>query len=102
MPSQVNSLKYQEVLHMLLTRTATGKTKPRGFYIPELDKQTYFTERAFEQALQASNWEVISVLIRLGAEHWQTEAGKQHILELIQTFRHTAPSDNPIPPVLPY
>jgi hypothetical protein len=86
---------------MSLTRTPTGKPKPRGFYLPELDKPTYFTERAFERALQASNWEVVSVLIRLGAELWQTEAGKQRIRELLQAFREQAPSEAHVPPVVP-
>jgi hypothetical protein len=86
---------------MALRRTAEGKTKPRRFYVPELPRPEYFTVQAFQQALEASNWEVINTLIRLASEAWQTQDGRRRMGELLSTFRTQAPCEANLPPILP-
>jgi hypothetical protein len=84
---------------MTLRRTPTGTTKPRGSYLPELPGSEYFTVQAFQRALGASNWEVVNVLIRLGAEQWQRVDGQQRICELLADFRRQAPCEANLPPI---
>jgi hypothetical protein len=86
---------------MALRRTADGKTKPRGFYLPELPRPEYFTVQAFQRVLEASNWEVVNTLIRLGAEACQTQDGKRKMGELLVTFRTQAPCQANLPAILP-
>jgi hypothetical protein len=91
----------RKVLIMSLRRTADGTTKPRGFYLPELPRPEYFALKDLQQALDASNWEVINVLIRLGAGAWQRPEGQQRLRELLATFRQQAPSEAHLPAILP-
>lgn len=86
---------------MSLRRTADGSTKPRGFYLPELPRPEYFTVKGFQQALDATNWEVINVLIRLGAEAWQQPEGQQRLRALLHDFRQQTPSEANLPAILP-
>jgi hypothetical protein len=86
---------------MGLTRTPDGKTKPRGFYLPELPKPEYFSFRAFEKALDTNNWGVACTMIRYCTEAWQTAEGKQRMRELLALINTQAPSEAHLPPVLP-
>jgi hypothetical protein len=72
-----------------------------GYILPELPKPEYKTLRALERALQARNWEVICVLIRLGASLWQTEDGRTMLRQVLHAFRTTAPCETKLPPVEP-
>jgi hypothetical protein len=72
-----------------------------GYILPELPKPEYKALRALERAMQARNWEVVNVLIRLGVYLWQTEDGKAMLQQLLHQFRTTAPCETKLPPVEP-
>jgi hypothetical protein len=72
-----------------------------GYILPELPKPEYKALRALERALQARNWEVVNVLIRLGVYLWQTEDGRGMLQRLLHEFRTTAPCETKLPPVEP-
>lgn len=72
---------------------------PHGAILsPLLEKQTYFTSKAFKRVLECTNHELIHVVIRFAAEGWQTLAGRERISTLLSDFRHQAPSTANIPP----
>jgi hypothetical protein len=76
-----------------------SREAPRN--LPELPKPEYKTLRALERALQARNWEVVNVLIHVGAALWQTENGRAMLRQLLHEFRTTAPCETKLPPVEP-
>jgi hypothetical protein len=69
-----------------------------GYILPELPKPEYKALRSLERAMQARNWEVVNVLIRLGVYLWQTENGRAMLRRLLQEFRTTAPCETKLPP----
>jgi hypothetical protein len=55
------------------------------------------TLRSLERAMQAHNWEVVNVLIRVGVARWQTENGGAMLHQLLHEFRTTAPCETSFP-----
>ncbi len=53
---------------------------------------------SLERAMQARNWEVVNVLIRVGVALWQTENGRAMLYRLLHEFRTTAPCETKLPP----
>jgi hypothetical protein len=51
--------------------------------------------------MQARNWEVVNVLIRVGVALWQTENGRAILQRLLHEFRTTAASETKLPPMEP-
>jgi hypothetical protein len=49
--------------------------------------------------MQARNWKVVNVLIRVGVALWQTENGRAMLRRLLHEFRTTAPCETKLPPV---
>jgi hypothetical protein len=85
---------------MPVTCITAGKPEPTGLWLPQFGKPYYRTMQAFTEALQAEQWEVLQVLLRLGAHVWQHAEGKALIREYLADFRSDmAPSDVPIPPI---
>jgi hypothetical protein len=70
-----------------------------GDILPELPKPQYKALRSLEKALKARNWEVVNVLIHVGAALWQTENGRAMRQQLLHQFRTTAPCETKLPPV---
>jgi hypothetical protein len=70
-----------------------------GYILPELPKPEYKALRSLERAMQARNWEVVTVLIRLGVYLWQTENCGATLYKLLHEFRATAPCETQLPPV---
>lgn len=86
---------------MSLTRSSTGKLKPRGLWMPQFGKVWYYALKQFTEVLQAEQHEVLQVMLQLGAQEWQTAEGKVRIKQLLQEFRSTAPSEANMPEVMP-
>ena len=86
---------------MSLTRASNGVLKPRGLWLRQFEKPFYYVLQDFTKVLKADQWEVLQVMLQVGAGEWQTTEGKKHICELLQAFRQTAPCEVPLPPVLP-
>jgi hypothetical protein len=70
-----------------------------GYILPELPKPEYKALRSLERAMQARNWEVVNVLIRVGVHLWQTENGRAMLRRLLHEFRTTAPCETKLPVV---
>jgi hypothetical protein len=47
-----------------------------GDILPELPKLEYKALRSLEKALKARNWEVVNVLIHVGAALWRQKRGR--------------------------
>jgi hypothetical protein len=70
-----------------------------GYILPELPKPQYKALRSLKKAMQARNWELVNVLIRVGVALWQTESGRATLQRLLHEFRTTAPCETKLPPV---
>jgi hypothetical protein len=84
---------------MSLTRNAAGAPKPRGMWMPQLRKPEYYALRELTQVLKAEQVEVFAVLLRLGAQLWDTPAGRQQLVEDLATSRTQAPGEANVPPI---
>jgi hypothetical protein len=49
--------------------------------------------------MQARNWRVVNVLIRVGVALLQTENGRAMLRRLLHEFRTTAPCETKLPPM---
>jgi hypothetical protein len=72
-----------------------------GYILPELPKPKYKALHSLERVMQARNWEVVNVLIRIGVHLWQTENGRAMLRRLLHEFRTTAPCETKLPAVEP-
>jgi hypothetical protein len=86
---------------MSLTRASNGVLKPRGLWLRQFEKPFYCVLRYLTKVLKADQWEVLQVMLQVGAQEWQTPEGKKHIRELLQAFRETAPCEVRLPSILP-
>jgi hypothetical protein len=84
---------------MSLTRNAAGAPKPRDMWMPQLLKPEYYALRDLTQVLKAEQVEVFAVLLRLGAQLWDTPAGRQQLVEDLATSRTQAPCEANVPPI---
>ena len=67
--------------------------------MPQLLKPEYYALRALTQVLKAEQVEVFAVLLRLGAQLWDTPAGRQQLVEDLATSRTQAPGEANVPPI---
>ena len=64
------------------------------FILPQLDKPTYRSLQFAMAELGASQWEVVSLGVKVITQSLQS-GQKAQLLELLEHFRTTAPSDEP-------
>ena len=86
---------------MSLTRNATGKSKPRGMWMPQLPKPEYYVLHDLTKALGAEQGEVFAVLLRLGCYALRIPEGQKRIREILATYRVQLPCESNLPPILP-
>ena len=67
--------------------------------MPQLRKPEYYALRELTQVLKAEQVEVFAVLLRLGAQLWDTPAGRQQLVEDLATSRTQAPGEANVPPI---